>query len=287
MRKTRVALRRLGLAAIVLVGFAGPASAATSLDSVSASPDVTVELSSTTFDDEDVAVDNLLGIVVPASLGSLPANASVTAYHLLGNGDQLFSLDTAAELAGPLFVEQRDVVRYDGLAYSLEFDGSGSSVPEGSAIDAIAMRGADMLLSFDTTVELPTAVPQPITASDEDLVSFDGTEFSSSLFFDGSAEGVSDAVDLDGVDVLDLNGHYLLSFDTSGRVDGVDFDDEDVLEFDPVVGTWELNVDGSVEHAEWAPADLDALYAPEPGALLMLAVGVGILVVLRSVSRRG
>ena len=58
------------------------ANAATPLDTASVSPDVTVELSSTTFDDENVAVDNLLGVVVPASLGSLPDNADLTAYHL-------------------------------------------------------------------------------------------------------------------------------------------------------------------------------------------------------------
>ena len=147
---------RAALAAGTLAAFLWLPSASravTPLDSVSASPDVTVQLASTPFDDEDVAVDNLLGVVVPAPLGSLPANADVTTYHLLANSDQLFSLDTTVELPGPLTAEPADVVRYDGISYTLEFDGSAEGVPSGTAIDAVSnTSGGDLLLSFDITV---------------------------------------------------------------------------------------------------------------------------------------
>ncbi|MBI4518389.1 MAG: hypothetical protein HY699_21520 [Deltaproteobacteria bacterium] len=50
----------------------------------------------------------------------------------------------------------------------------------------------------------------------------------------------------------DSNGHLLLSFDTGGTAGGVDFDKEDVLEFDGA--TWEMAYDGGAEHTEWPPA---------------------------------
>ena len=268
---------RPGLAAGALVWFSWlpPTSqAATSLQSVSVSPDVTVELSATTFDHEDVAVDNLLGVVVPASLGSLPANADVTAYHLLGNGDQLFSLDTTVTLPGPLTAEPADVVRYDGVSYTLEFDGSAEGVPNGVITDAVGVAGSgDLLLSFDTTVDLG-----PVTADDEDLVQFDGASFS--LAFDGSSAGVPEALDLDGADDLG-NGNLGLSFDGSGTLGGVDFDDEDVLEHDLGMGTWEMAYDGSMEHAglDGGP-DLNAIALPEPNGLLLLVSGIAGLLVL-------
>jgi hypothetical protein len=268
---------RAALAAGTLAAFLWlpPTSrAVTPLDSVSASPDVTVELASAPFDDEDVAVDDLLGVVAPASLGTLPANADLTAYHLLANGDQLFSLDTTVELAGSLTVEPGDVVRYDGVSYTLEFDASAEGVPNGVITDAVSVAGSgDLLLSFDTTVDLGA-----VTADDEDLVEFDGASFS--LSFDGSAAGVPAALDLDAAHRL-FDGTLGLSFDGSGQLGGVDFDDEDVLGYDPSGPTWSLLYDGSAQHSEWEGGpDLDAVALPEPGLLLSLGSGIGFLALL-------
>lgn len=261
--------------AMLVLGWAALAApAAAQLDSVSVSPDVTLDLAATTFQDEDVPVDNLAGVVVGASLGSLPANADLAAYHLLGNGDQLFALDTAVTLPGPLVAEPRDVVRYDGLAYTLEFDGGAEGVPDGAGADAVSRSAAgDLLLSFDGAVDLGAVV-----AHDEDLVAFDGVDFS--LVFDGSVEGVPDGLDLDGAHDLE-DGTFALSFDGSGRLGGVDFDDEDVLLFDPGGPTWALAYDGSAEHATWSPADVDAVAVPEPGSWPALATGLAALVLLR------
>ncbi len=67
-----------------------------------------------------------------------------------------------------------------------------------------------------------------------------------------------------------------LSLDASGSVGGVDFDDEDVLRFDPGGPSWTLAYDGSAEDASLAPVDTVAL--PEPGQLWMLASGLGLLI---------
>ena len=136
-----------------------PNVAPTPLAWAAVSPDVTVTLGGVVVDPEDVAVDNLLGVVLPVDLGSLPTGVNVTAYHLFANGDQLFSLDAAAVLPGPLTAEPEDVVRWDGVSYTLEFDGSAEGVPGGVAVDAVSGLGDDLLLSFDAPVTLGASPP--------------------------------------------------------------------------------------------------------------------------------
>ena len=65
---------------------------------------------------------------------------------------------------------------------------------------------------------------------------------------------------------------------------GVDFADEDVLEYEG--STWTLTYDGSAEDADWAAADLDAVTLPEPGSLLLMASGLGGLLLLGVHRRR-
>jgi hypothetical protein len=238
---------------------------------VSLSPDTTVELSGSTFEDQEVVIDDQLGTVTLVPLGVLPDASDVDAYHVLANGDQLYSLDTTAELGGGLTAGPADVVRYDGLTDTLEFDASSEGIPDGVIVDAVSVHSSgDLVLSFDTTVELGG-----LTASDEDAVRFGGASFS--LLFDGSSEGVPDGLDLDGVEVRP-RGLLWVSFDASGSIGGVDFDDEDVLEFDPAGPTWSLVYDGSALHAALAAADVVAV--PEPESWMMLVAGVGFLGVL-------
>lgn len=256
-----------------------PVPALAAPNSASVSPDITVVLSTVNTADEDVSVDNLLGIVVPASIGTLPSETDVAAYTLLPNGDQLLAFDTTVELPGPITVERGDVVRYDGGDYTLEFDASANGVPNGAIADAVTTTPlGDLVLSFDTTVVLGT-----LTVADEDLVEFDGSTFSS--LFDASAAGVPTALDVDGAHVLP-DGNLALSFDTSGNLGSVDFDDEDVLEYDPAGPTWTLVYDGSAEHAAWSAADLNAIALPEPGFLLPLSAGLALLVALTRLRSR-
>ena len=229
-------------------------AAATPLREVSVSPDVTAALGSETVRDQSVAADDLTGTVTLVDLGNLPEAADLDGYHRLRNGDRLFSLDTASLLPGGLAVAPADVVRFDGGAYTVEFDGSAEGLPAGAVVDAVGViEDADLLLSFDITVSV-----DGITVYDEDLVRFDGVTFS--MFLDGSAAGVANALDLDAVHHLSPNGHLLVSLDGSGTLGGVSFDDEDVLEYEPVGGTWEMAYDGSARHGGWSPGDLDAVH---------------------------
>lgn len=222
-------------------------------DVTSLSPDVTVTLDASDIADESVAIDDGSDSTVAASLGSLPEGAAITGYHLLANGDQLFSLDITAALPGGLVVYPSDVVRYNGVGYSLEFDSATEGIPASIMVDAVSQTAAgDLLLSFDTTVDLGGAV----IASDEDLVQWDGANFS--VVFDGSNNGIEGRLDLDAADASDA-GSFHLSFDASGSVGGIHFDDEDILHFDPSGPTWTLAYDGSAEHSALAAADVEAV----------------------------
>ena len=116
------------------------------------------------------------------------------------------------------------------------------------------------MLSFDSLASLGG-----VAVDRADLVTFDDPGFT--LLFDASIAGIPRGLNLDAAHYLDLNGHLLLSFDTTGTVGGVTFSDEDVVEYDPVAGTWELVYDGSLRQANWPPADMDALYVT-PTALV-------------------
>jgi hypothetical protein len=270
-----------------LPGFAvllpAAALALTPVDSMDLSPDVTITLDSQTIRDEDVASDDLMsGVITKPSLGPIPEAAELAGYHDLGSGEVLLVFETTVALPGAVTARPGDVVRYDGANYMIEFDASAESVPMNAHVDAVSVSaGGDLVLSFDTTVTLGGA-----TYFDEDLIEFDGANFSA--FFEGSAAGLDPALDVDGVHVFVSSGNLALSFDTSGSISGVDFDDEDVLEYDVAGTTWELAWDASVERSEWERgADVDAVhFVPEPSQFLMLAAGSGFLVLRRLQCKR-
>lgn len=231
-------------------------------------PDVTVDLAGAIVPDEQAVLDDGVGPIAPVPLGALPVAASLSAHARAGNGDALFSLETTLDFGG-IVARCSDVVRYDGATHSLEFDAAAAGVPYGACIDAIGIDDTDLLLSFDVTVALPAGV----LVADEDLVRYDGGSFS--LMFDGSAEGVPEALDLDVAAQRPTDFVLLLSFDASGSIGGVAFDDEDVVAFDAAGPSWSLYYDGSAAHATLVPADVIAV--PEPGALLQLFAGLGLL----------
>lgn len=263
----------IGTSAILasVVGLSAPASAAPRY-----SPDTTVVLSGTITSDEDVVSDTGIGTVVFEDLGALPPPVEVDAYHRFSNGQQQFSIDVTAALPGGLTVEPADVVRFDGSAYSLVFDASAEGLPEGANVDAIT-ASSGLVLSFDTTLALAGG----ITAADEDLVRFTGAVFQ--VVFDGSAAGVPERLDVDGASIRP-DGSIDLSFDASGQIAGIDFDDEDVLRYDPSGPSWSLLVDGEGLHTSLAAADVVAL--PEPGAVAMLAASLVLLALLARFRRR-
>lgn len=232
---------------------------------LSLSPDITITIAglASPLEDEDLLLEDKPNPRTFEDLGPLSKSVDLTGYEKLLNGDRLLSLDTTVSLSGsggPFSAEPRDVVLFDGMDYSLDFDGSASGVPETARIDALGQIQGDLVLSFDTTATLGGQ----LTASDEDLVRvLGGGQYL--LLFDGSAAGVPSQLDLDAFHVRSDDGvlfSLLLSFDVAGSVGGIRFDDEDILEYRQAGGIWTLAFDASAEHPNWSPADLDALYFP-------------------------
>jgi len=263
-------------AALLLLRSATASHAATTPDTVSASPDVSIELGALSAD-EDLALDDLAGSVTLIPLGSLPGASDVNGYEELPPNEHLLCFDSVVELPGSVVVSSGDVALYDGSAYYIDFDASANGVPDGVGCDAVGVDGSgNRLLSFDTTVGLPGGV----TAHDEDVVRVDGAS-TYSLIFDGDALGVPATADVDGFHLLP-GGNFAVSLDVTATVGGVLADDEDILEYDANLGTWSLLFDGSAQDPDWAAADVDAIAVPEPGLALMLVTGAaGLLVIGR------
>ncbi len=76
------------------------------------------------------------------------------------------------------------------------------------------------------------------------------------------------------------------SFDVSGELGGVSFDDEDVVRLDVDTLSRSLLLDASARDADWGPADADAVSLPEPGFLPLLAAGLVGLALLDRVRMR-
>jgi hypothetical protein len=229
---------------------------------VSAAPDITVQLNGTLVTDDQVAIDNGAGgIAVQSFGGSLPTGVEVDGYFDDGVNGVLFSVDSAVSLPGGIDARPEDVVRLNGGTFSLAFDGSARGVPSGVKVDAVSREpGGNLVLSFDTTVVL-----SGITFEDEDLARFDGSAFTMAL--DGSAVGIDRALDVDGA-APGGPGVWALSFDSDGVLGGVTFADEDIVRVNTSGPTFALLYDGSAAHPEWGAADVHAM--PEPGFAALL-----------------
>jgi hypothetical protein len=142
----------------------------------------------------------------------------------------------------------------DGTApYTMVFDASANGVRAGTHVDAISETSGTMVLSFDTPVSLAGGLVQ---VNAEDAIGLSGGV--PVFFFDGSAAGVPDGRNLDGLTVVPGNGHILVSFDVGGTVGGVAFKKGDVLEYDPSGDTWEMAYDASTAQPGLAAANLGA-----------------------------
>jgi hypothetical protein len=191
-------------------------------------------------------------------LGALPAGIGLAAFDYAADGARLFVLEGWAELPGIGPVGPADVVARKNGAYQVAFSGAARGIPAGVSIDALAVSSnGDLLLSFDATVALPGG----IVADDEDVVDADGGGFVFVYQFTGRVAG---GLDLDGLASSPDGDTWYLSFDGSGELAGVGFDDEDILAWNGASAT--LLFDGSAAAPGWSAADL-ADFAILPGAI--------------------
>jgi hypothetical protein len=236
-------------------------------------PDITVTLGGIVVDGGRLATDDLPGVTL-VSIPNLPANARVAAAHRFANGDLLLAFESTLSLPGAGIVEPRDLVRFTSATqtFAVEVHGVDLQIPTTAAIDAVAVTsGGTILLSLDISVG---------GFDDEAVIAVNGSSLS--LFLDTAAVGIATGLDLDGLDIEDEGADTLLyiSFDGSGTVDGVQFDDEDLLLYNLTTQAWSLAYDGSAAAAGWpAAADLTALdvvlVAPPTATATATAIATG------------
>ncbi len=251
---------RTRLLALVLLA-TPPAVHAQSLE---VSPDTTTVLAGVVVDRRQPAEDDG-ATVTPTAIGpavpgvTLPNGSDLDAFDRFPNGDVVFSTDITVPVAGlpaPGVAGPGDVVMVDAQGPVIVFSAAAAGLPAGTDVDAVSAESdSDLLLSFDTTVNVGGLV-----VDDEDVVRIDTQAGAPVIVYDGSAQGVGAGLDLDGVYRNLDNNRLLLSFDGSGSLGGIPFDDEDVLEWNPSTSVYAFAYDGSAPPAAWAAgADLDAV----------------------------
>jgi hypothetical protein len=174
----------------------------------------------------------------------------------------LMSTTAAGMTTDGLGFRRTDILKWNGIDWSMFFEGQAEGLPPTADISAISMPAAiepDVYLTFAGSVRLPgLGLVRP-----NDVVRWDGSRFG--MFFDGSDVGLTEPSEqVDGLEVLPLtNGcaaYLLISTRGSGSLPKSDpwsertqFRGEDVLGFcatstgQNTKGTWETEMDGSAE----------------------------------------
>ncbi len=244
-----LACAMLGIAVIVEAQFVrGP---------IRFSPDVTLAFDGFSVSPQSVAQDDLRGGLSAVDGGvALPDGVRVTAYHEAPRGIEVFSVDRAVMLEGDLLVRPGDVVGYVEETFVIFLTRERLGLPPGALVDALSfLPTVDMTMIYSSDVSFAVG---DVVVDDEDLLEIGPDPVA--IYLDASAVGVASRLDVDGVHAMD-DGTLLLSFDTSGSVEGIAFDDEDVLAYRGR-GVWEMAFDSSARYDEWQAGDLAALSLP-------------------------
>lgn len=197
--------------------------AATASSTYFITPDTPADLGGATYLASDIAEAN--GATYTLEL-ALPAAARIDALARRP-GDWLFSLESAATLDGTLY-DPRDVVRFDGVAYSLFLSGAAQGIPSTANVDAIAVSGPGGALLV--SVDAPATIGG-IDVDPGDLLSLVGGVFT--MRFDASAHAVPipRGVDVTGVD--ETEGGLLVSFDVPVALAGLMYLPGDIARIEP------------------------------------------------------
>jgi len=107
-------------------------------------------------------------LVFDATREGIPRGVQTDAVAIASTGGLILSFDTDVSLPGSLRVADEDLVRWNGTAFSLAFDGSAAGLDRALDIDGVDDLGAGgFLVSFDTS-----GTAASVAFSDEDIVRY-------------------------------------------------------------------------------------------------------------------
>jgi len=204
----------------------------------------------------DYVSDNLSGTRVRKQIAGLPDTLILRDFHVEPNGDVLFCLDGGV-LLGDTHFAPADVIRYDGAAFTKEFDSAAAGVAASVHCDGVARWGdtGTLLLSFDRTFAIGG-----ITIRPADVIAFSNGSFGPKVL-DAQAIAIPAGLNVDAIDTFRTKRYLLVSFDAGGSIGGVAFTSADIMQLDRVTGVWSKRYAMSVFSDRWQTANLDGLAA--------------------------
>ena len=128
-------------------------------------------------------------------------------------------------------------------------------------IDALHILSNGNIL-FSTTGKASIGA---LTFYDEDVVEYNPTTMTATVFFDGSAVFTNDE-DVDAFSILS-NGNYVFSTQGSASINGFYFNDEDLVEYNPTTMVTSLFLDGSTVFSR--NEDIDAVHVLSNGDIVL------------------
>ena len=204
----------------------------------------------------DFVIDDLLGTRVRQQIPGLPDTVILRDFHVEANDNILFALDIGLTLGGTYF-RPADVIRFDGSAFTREFDSFAAGVPAPVHCTGVARWGdtGKLLLSFDTTFTVGGVTIRPA-----DVIVFSGGVFGFKVL-DSQAVGVADGLHIDAIDTFRTKRYLLVSFDHGGSIGGITFTSADVMQLDRASGTWSKRYATATFSDRWDVANLDGIAA--------------------------
>jgi len=160
------------------------------------------KIGGTVYADEDLLLWDgaTISLFWDGSANGLPAGVNLDAVDVISESplEFSFSLEEDTRLPGVGMVADEDMARFvtgSGFVPSLDFDGSLEGLPSEVDLNAFS-RDTDTvwILSFDAATRITSTL-----YDDSDLIAFDSAGGTFSLYFDSSAQGIPEQVELDAM----------------------------------------------------------------------------------------
>lgn len=199
-------------------------SASFSYAGVFLSTDIPVDTEYYPYEDRDIVYHEpaFFLFYLPGQAMGISEGVNIDAFDFYGS-DILFSVDIPFNLDGKSYSE-RDIILYNGSNFSKIVNGADVGIPQGARIDAATvLADGKIIFSLDIPVKIGSLTFKPI-----DLIIYDG--FSVDFYFNGTASGLPESANLDGVWV-NPEGSILFSLDIPAVIDGLPVTDKDFIEW--------------------------------------------------------
>jgi hypothetical protein len=171
----------------------------------------------------------------------------------------ILSTDFPETLGGLSFTKD-DLAEYDPSTdtATLYFDGALFSSPSEDIDAAHVLANGNIILSTDGSATLGG-----LSFNAGDLVEYDATMDTATLFFDGGLFTASE--NIDAAHILD-NGNIILSTIDGATLGGLTFGSGDLIEYNPLTDTSTLFFDGSLFDG---PENIDAVHLLDNGNIII------------------